>query len=335
MIKIFLIYIFSIYTSVLSANSKQTIAVLPFVGYGIDSSTAHSISIALSNELIRKGKMSVLPILQIDTIENNPKFQQLGICYDRECAVKAGKIISADLITVGTIKKNEDSYLISISTVDVESGKTNSIFKATKRGDIDSIISGIIPEISQAIIESKYHFERYPSYTGENYSRNRVIFSYQLPRFIHYGNKGIVTAVEYGRMFPLNKRLRIKSACGLKFMYYNYSETSSYGYDLNFAEVSMNAKIDVGAEYSISRIYGDIDMSANVPIPGDQNPTGINATFYETQLGIGFRLSDGYDIGIKSENCITPIKNTYVIDGIQHNKDLYYHDIEWFISFRF
>jgi len=319
-------------------DSKQTIAVLPFVGYGIDSSTAHSISIALSNELIRKGKMRVLPISQIETVENDPKFQQLGTCYARECAVKAGKIISADLITVGAIRKFEDSYLISISTVDVETGKTNSIFKTTKKGDIDSIISGIMPEISQTIVESKYHFDRYPSYTGKNDSRNRMIFSYQFPRIMHYGNEGIVADVEYGRMFPLNERLAIKSACGLKFAYYNYSETSSYGYDLEFAGISISAKMDIGAEYSISRIYGDIDMSANIPVPGihgDQNPTGLNAIFYEAQIGIGFRLSDRNDIGIKSENCITPIKNTYVIDGVQHNKDLYYHDIEWFVSFRF
>ncbi len=100
---------------------KMRIAVMDFKPDGVSKSIARKVSELIRSNMINIGKYIVIERAQMKQILKEQGFQRTG-CTDVTCAVKIGKILSANKILVGTVMDMEGTIIITGRIVDVESG---------------------------------------------------------------------------------------------------------------------------------------------------------------------------------------------------------------------
>ena len=122
-LKFFLSVVLSISCiSNLSASQSIRIAVLDFEANNASKYAAKAVSEFISTEMAKKGELTVLDRKQIGAILKEQGFQQTG-CTEQECAVEMGKLLSAKKILLGTLSKTGNVMVITVKSVDVETGK--------------------------------------------------------------------------------------------------------------------------------------------------------------------------------------------------------------------
>jgi len=122
-LKFFLSVILSISCiSNLSAAQSIRIAVLDFEANNSSKYAANAVSEFISTEMAKKGELTILERKQIGAILKEQGFQQMG-CTEQECAVEMGKLLSAKKILLGTLSKTGNVMIITVKSVDVETGK--------------------------------------------------------------------------------------------------------------------------------------------------------------------------------------------------------------------
>ncbi len=137
-----------------AGNARLNVAVLPFSGQGIDSISALVISDALSDELMRLGKVQVMERSQIKSILDEQGFQQTGACDGSECAVQTGRLLSVQDVVVGTVGRLGESYSISVRLVDVETGQVVRSSRRMQQGAIDAVVSNVLPVIAAELLDA-------------------------------------------------------------------------------------------------------------------------------------------------------------------------------------
>lgn len=130
------------------------IAVMPLVGKGVDDAASQVATDALSDELLKTNKFRVLERSQINSILKEQGFSESGACDGSECAVKMGRLLSIEDIIVGTIGKIGSSYSLSIRIVNVETGEIIGSVRKMQRGEIDQIVSELLPEATYELVHS-------------------------------------------------------------------------------------------------------------------------------------------------------------------------------------
>lgn len=110
-----------------SDNNKKDrvkIAIARFASKNVPESIAEMVSSMLRTELIRAGVFGVVDREHTEAVLAEQRLQ-IMVCTDSDCAVKIGKLLSAQQMVLGNILKSPKSggYFISINLVDVESGK--------------------------------------------------------------------------------------------------------------------------------------------------------------------------------------------------------------------
>ena len=118
--KLIALTILIFFTSFLFAD-KMNIAVLDLEARGVDNAISLNVSDLIRTEMINSGRFTVLERAQLKAILKEQSFQQTG-CTDISCAVKIGKLISANKILIGSIMKFGGKIVISGRIVDVEKG---------------------------------------------------------------------------------------------------------------------------------------------------------------------------------------------------------------------
>jgi|GEM_PF-3487739 len=102
--------------------SKQArLAVLDFKADGVSRATSRRISELIRVNIINSRNFLIIERAQMGRILNEQGFQQSG-CVEVVCAVKVGKILSANKILVGTVMKLGKSTVLTARVVDVEKG---------------------------------------------------------------------------------------------------------------------------------------------------------------------------------------------------------------------
>jgi hypothetical protein len=140
--KIFLIitllsFIFNISLYAQNKNINKTrIAILEFKGDGIPKGTANNVSELLRVEMVKTNKYIIIERTRMDAILKEQGFQQTG-CTDETCAVKIGKILSANKIMIGNVMKLQDMFVITSRIVDVETGSIELAEKESAKSEKD------------------------------------------------------------------------------------------------------------------------------------------------------------------------------------------------------
>lgn len=100
---------------------KMRLAVLDFKADGVSRATSRRISELIRVNMINSKKFLIIERAQMGKVLTEQGFQQSG-CVEVGCAVKVGKLLSANKILVGTVMKLGNSMVLTARIVDVEKG---------------------------------------------------------------------------------------------------------------------------------------------------------------------------------------------------------------------
>ncbi|TAL29603.1 MAG: hypothetical protein EPN93_21175 [Spirochaetes bacterium] len=105
-----------------NAQDKMSIAILDFEANDVSIFAAKAISEFISIEMAKKQDITVIERAQMKAILDEQGFQQTG-CTDQACAVKLGKLLSAQKILIGSLTKTGNARVVSAKVVDVTTSK--------------------------------------------------------------------------------------------------------------------------------------------------------------------------------------------------------------------
>jgi len=127
---------------VLSAQDKETVAILDFEGRGISQLEAQTLTDRFTSELASTNAMILVERNQMNEILDEQGFQQSG-CTSAECAAEVGALLGVQHMIAGSFGKLGNSYTIDAKIFSVESGKTEKTVSATYKGEIDGLLTEI------------------------------------------------------------------------------------------------------------------------------------------------------------------------------------------------
>lgn len=102
-------------------NEKPIIAVLPFNSDIISKIEANAITILFETALHKTDLFYLIEQTQVNEILEIQEYS-LSVCVDTKCAVKIGKLLSAEHIVLGDILKIGSQYYINAKIIDVQTG---------------------------------------------------------------------------------------------------------------------------------------------------------------------------------------------------------------------
>lgn len=162
-------------------SGKPQIAVLNLEGRGISENDAATLSERLRGQLVKTNAFIVIDRENMDKTLGEQGFQMTG-CTRVACAVRAGQILNAKKIVLGSIGKLGATYAVDISVIDVESGQIEKSFNKDHRGKIDGlleILAAIGEEMSSSVrpgstaqSPSKHQLKIYSSPSGAEVTIN-------------------------------------------------------------------------------------------------------------------------------------------------------------------
>jgi TolB-like protein len=109
--------------SALHQDSGPTVAVLDFVGRGIDSNSAVGFSDRFRASLSGKARLSVLESGRMRAIRNGNNNQQSRACSDDSCLLEIGRSLGTGFIITGSIGRTDYIFIFNIKMIDVKTGK--------------------------------------------------------------------------------------------------------------------------------------------------------------------------------------------------------------------
>lgn len=138
-------------TAASPSNPSPWIAVMPYHGLGIDSSTALQTEEAMSDGLAQTKKVRVMERSQMSVILREQSFQNSGACDSSECAVQTGKLLGVDLVVVGSIGRFGTAYTLSARAVKVQTGEVVYSSRRVIKGELDAVLTIGVPSLSREL----------------------------------------------------------------------------------------------------------------------------------------------------------------------------------------
>jgi len=127
---------------IISAQEKETVAILDFEGRGISQMEAQTLTDRFTSELASTNAMILVERNQMNEILDEQGFQQSG-CTSAECAAEVGALLGVQHMVAGSFGKLGNSYTIDAKMFSVESGKTEKTVSTTFKGEIDGLLNEI------------------------------------------------------------------------------------------------------------------------------------------------------------------------------------------------
>ena len=136
---------------------KMTVAVADLEGRGLAEGEAFTLTDALRNYLLNTGAFRVMERGKMDLILKEQGFQQSGACTDQACLVEMGQLLGVDHLITGSIGKVGGTYSTNIRMININTGEIVRTANKFYKGEIDGLLTKIIPEIAQefASVEEK------------------------------------------------------------------------------------------------------------------------------------------------------------------------------------
>jgi hypothetical protein len=131
------------------------VAVMPLTAQGVDAPSALVVTDALSDQLLREGKVRIMERSQMEKILKEQGFQQSGVCDGTDCALAAGKILAIDRMVVGSLGKLGESFTLSVRVVDVATGEVLGSARRMRKGAIDDVIADLLPLVTKDLAFQK------------------------------------------------------------------------------------------------------------------------------------------------------------------------------------
>ncbi len=124
-------------------TGQPIVTVMDFETNGVSENEMLSVISLLSSSLFQTGSFTVIDVAERDTILKEIEFSLTG-CTDESCQVEVGKLLSAEMIVTGSLRKVGTKYVLSAKMLETSTsrrvGSTDGIYE-----DIDSLLGDIYP----------------------------------------------------------------------------------------------------------------------------------------------------------------------------------------------
>jgi opacity protein-like surface antigen len=121
-------------------QERDSIAVFDLEVAGtVDKNVSRPLSDSVRRELFQSGKYDVIDRSDMDRLLKEHAIQ-LNECTQKDCAVKAGKLLGVSKVIVGTVGMVGNTYYISLSLVNVGTGKIEMIEDDACKCEIDELL---------------------------------------------------------------------------------------------------------------------------------------------------------------------------------------------------
>jgi len=110
-------------------QEKVSIAVFPFTGSGLSVSELRSLTLIFEEGLLKVDSLQVIDQSKRERVLAYLE-PSLLTCEGMECAIRAGKTLSADIVVLGTISEAGQKRVITATVIDVKSGKSRKVESA-------------------------------------------------------------------------------------------------------------------------------------------------------------------------------------------------------------
>lgn len=292
---------------------KMRIAVMDFKADGVSAKTAQRVAELIRNRMINTRKYVVVERKQMRMIIKEQGLQRTG-CTDEDCAVKIGKLLSANKMLIGTVMNMGGELIITGRIVDVEKGvgEFSQDQSARSERDLYRAVKLFTEKLTkriqgQAVAEDS-------SLTRQKYAQTRTVQPVSsVDDFMDFTIFGTAvlnsdTEINYSRI----------DGAEAKQGTYKYSTGMTYGAGLDYYFLIKKFDIGMGARYYQSReIKGEplTEFSKDGKSDGSLKYTFI--PFYlGMRLGIKFGSIRPFLVGHVGYNLI------YVDAGGIDNEDM-------------
>jgi hypothetical protein len=120
---------------------KPILSILDLKTSGVSKSDADVLLDYLSSDLVESGEYTVIDRSQRETVLKEIEFSQSD-CTDEACQLRIGKLLSANRIVIGSIGKLEQTYLLNLKMIEVETGKLLKAVSGQYKGMSEMISDG-------------------------------------------------------------------------------------------------------------------------------------------------------------------------------------------------
>ena len=121
---------------------------------GVTNEECSLLSESLRENFFKTGRYRVVDRKNMDNILKEQSFQ-LSDCTSESCAVQVGKLLGVEKMAFGSIGKLGDQYLISIQTINVETGEIEKMASRRLLGSVDEL-ENLLGEIAFEIAGVPY-----------------------------------------------------------------------------------------------------------------------------------------------------------------------------------
>jgi len=105
-----------------SAEDQPLVTVMDFELSGISEPEGRLLVDFISNSIRETGRYRIIDRAQRDSILEEQEFSLSG-CTDEKCQLEVGKLLSANLMFVGSIGRIGDRYILNMKLIDVATGE--------------------------------------------------------------------------------------------------------------------------------------------------------------------------------------------------------------------
>lgn len=127
------------------AGRKKRVAVLHFKPNKVTANIASAVRDLCEVYLFKTRAFDVIERNQVDLILKEQGFAASG-CVDTSCAVKIGKMLSVDMVVIGSIMRLDD-FMVTMRFIDVE--KSTMLFAENKSGKKEKDLAGLVKVLSK------------------------------------------------------------------------------------------------------------------------------------------------------------------------------------------
>jgi hypothetical protein len=128
--------------SPVSAQERESIAVVDLEGRGISTIEAQTLTDRMRSELVKTGAVTVVERGQMQQILSEQDFQMTG-CTSDECAVEIGQMLGVTKMVAGSIGKIGATFTVDLRTINVGTGAIINTMTRDYRGEIDGLLAQI------------------------------------------------------------------------------------------------------------------------------------------------------------------------------------------------
>ena len=105
----------------------------------VDKDISYPLTESIRREIVKSGKYEVIDRSNMDKVLGEQKLQLSG-CVSGECIVEAGQLLGVGRIITGSVSLIGSTYYLSLSLVNVETGKIEDVSEDKCKCEIDDLI---------------------------------------------------------------------------------------------------------------------------------------------------------------------------------------------------